>query len=192
MIELYRFPLKDRRGEAEFSIRLLHEFGTRDDYLDARKVSDIWEQARKHDVLFSDYTAGKAEPFLIALFNPNSVWIEIVRDEESVGVAYITHVVPKFDAKGHFAVWDKVAGGREKIFWMIMSWLFRRYQLHRISAETPRYQSGTMRFLRRLGFVHEGQVREAVIHKGVWMPLETFGITISEFTSLMKEKFQNE
>lgn len=191
MIELFSLRCKDRSGEQDYSVRILHEFSQKDEYFNAQKVSEIWSKAREHDVLFSDYTAGKVEPFLTAIMNPNSVWFEIYRtsgEPGSVGVGYITHVIPKFDAKAHFAFWDRIASGREDIIWAIMGWLFIRYELHRLTAEVPKYQSGTIRFVKGLGFQHEGEIREAIIHKGSWMPLLIFGMTVGDFYHLMEEK----
>lgn len=185
-LEIYRSQVEDKLGEAEYSVRLLHEFGNRTEYLTPQKISDLWRESSKHEVLFSDYTAGKVEPFLSMFFNPGSIWMEIFREETEtpVGVAYITGVIPKFDAKGHFAFWDSVAKGREPLIWGIMEWLFDRFELNRISAETPPYQSGVIRFIKRLGFQEEGTRRGAVIHKGRWMPLVEFGILREEFDSI--------
>ena len=183
---------EDRSGKHLYSVRLLHEFGKSDGYMTPKKVSELWESARQHDVLFSDYTEGKVEPFLSVLMNPSSVWLEIFRETDSkpVGAAYISNVIPRFDAKGHFAVWDKIAGGREEIFFSIMDWMFLRFGLRRISVEVPAYQSGVIRFSKRLGFKEEGTKRDGVLHKGVWMPLKLFGITVEDFERDKKKKVE--
>lgn len=173
-------------GES-YAVRLLHEFGSRTGSLTPQKVADLWAKIRKHEVLFSDQTMGQAEPFLAILFNPASVWLEIVRvsDEEVIGVIYISSVIPNFDAKGHFVVFDGVASKRRKIFWDVMNWMFVRYNLHRISAEAPPYQGGVLRFVKRhLCMKQEGERREAVVYKNRWWPLIEFGILRQEFEGL--------
>jgi RimJ/RimL family protein N-acetyltransferase len=192
--EIFAVQCSDRSGDHMYSVRLLHEFGVGDGYFNPRKVSELWSIARQNEVLFSDYTAGKVEPFLAILMNPASVWLEIFRitDDKPVGVAYISNVIPKFDAKGHFAVWDRIAGGREEIFWRIMEWMFEQYNLRRISAEAPVYQSGVIRFTKKLGFKAEGTKKDGVLHKGKWMPLILFGITVEDFQQLRKKELEAE
>lgn len=189
MTSIHELDLVEREGLAHFEVRLLHEFGATDGYLTPEKISELWQLARKFDVLFSDYTVGKIEPFLHILLNPRSVWLEILRNDEPVGVAYISHVNPKFDAKGHFAFWDSKAGGRAPVIWGIMEWMFQRYDLRRISAEVPPYQSGVIRFIKALGFVQEGERRDAVIYRDRWYPLIEFGILRYEFESAYSEFF---
>lgn len=180
--EIFQVECVDRSGENIYSVRLLHEFGIGNGYLNPKKISDIWRQASKHPVLFSDYTEGRIEPFLELLTNPRSVWFEVVRveDDLTIGAAYVDRVIPGFDAQGHFAVWDSIANGRQLIFQKIMDWLFNRYQLRRISCAVPPYQAGTIRFAKSLGFKQEGERREAVVYKGKWFPLIEFGILRSE------------
>lgn len=175
-------------GES-YVVRLLQEFGKGTSNLTPQKVADMWAQVRQHQVLFSDHTAGQAEPFLAILFNPASVWMEIVRlsDDELVGVIYISSVIPNFDAKGHFAIFDSQASKRKRIFWEVMAWMFDRYNLNRISAEAPPYQGGVLRFVERhLGMKREGERREAVLYKGRWWSLIEFGILRSELNQLLE------
>jgi RimJ/RimL family protein N-acetyltransferase len=107
-------------------------------------------------------------------------------DETLVGVIYISSVIPNFDAKGHFVVFDSVASKRKKLFWEIMKWMFDRYNLHRISAEAPPYQGGVLRFIRKhLHMTEEGKRREAVLFRGEWWPLIEFGITRGEMDELL-------
>jgi len=189
--EIMQVKCKDRTGDHKYSIRMLQEFGKNWGYLTNDKIAQLWAEVRKFDVLFSDYTRGKAEPFLDALFNPGSVWLEIFRltDQRPIGAAYITNVIPHYDAKGHFTLWDKVGSGREPIFWDIMAWLMVRYDLHRITVEIPPYQSGVIRFTKKMGFRPEGEKREAVLHKGKWMPLLIFGLLRSELEEIIYERY---
>jgi RimJ/RimL family protein N-acetyltransferase len=189
MHEIEQVTCKDRSGIGVYSIRLLHELGHSDEYFSPSKIQEIWLLASQHNVLFSDFTKGRIEPFLATIMNPVSIWLEIFKLSEEggnpVGVAYITNVIPNFDAKGHFAFWDRVAGGREMIIWTIMNWMFSKYNFHRISTEAPIYQHGTLRFIKNLGFVEEGVRREAVLHQGKWFPLIQFGMTRSELEQIL-------
>lgn len=189
MIELFKTEVEDRLGRGTYSVRLLQQFGQGDGYLDAAKVGELWRIASRHEVLFSDFTAGKIEPFLQILFDPSSIWLEIFREGSGpVGVAYLNHIIPRFDALGHFAVWDGVASGREEIFWLIAEWMFSNFELRRISCEIPPYQSGVIRFTKRLGFKQEGVKREAVVHRGRWFPLLLFGMTLEDWLTATGER----
>jgi len=182
---IVRTTCVDRLGEGTYEARLLHEFGSTDGYLNPAKVRELWLNLKKHDVLFSDYTAGKIEPFLEVLMNPNGVWLEFYRlGHGPVGIGYLSRVIPKFDAYGHFAFWDSIASGRQPLVWGVLDWMFNRYKLHRISGAVPVYQSGTLRFVERLGLKREGIRREAVLHKGFWMDMVELGILYSEFNEI--------
>ena len=179
---ILEIPCTDRAGEDMYQVRLLREFD-QNIALDAWKLRDLWAEFRKHDVLFSDYTAGKFVPFFVVLMDPRAVWMEIVKASEPdkpIGVAYITSVKPGHEADGHFAFWDSGGRGREPVVLYIAEWVMDRYDLHRLNAATPAYQHGVIRFIQRVGFVKEGVKREAVLYKGQRGPLVTFGILKDE------------
>jgi hypothetical protein len=191
MIELFQTTCRIGDRDELYSVRILHEFGKGDGYLDPTKIRDMWAAVKGHKVLFSDQTFGKAELFLTVLLDPTSVWLDIVRlpEDESVGVIHLSNVIPGFDAKGHFWIWDGAARPRKEIFFQAMEWVFERYGLHRLSAEVPAYQHGVLRFLtKHLRFVQEGVRREAVMYEGHWCPLIEHGITIDEFQILRAEQ----
>ncbi len=164
------------------SARLLQELGKADGYLTPGKIQELWEEYRKHDVLFSDYTEGKVEPFLDLLLSSSSIWWEIFSlvEEKPIGVMCATRIIPHFEANGHFAIWSGKARGKEKLILETMRWLFDRYDLHRMTAEVAAYQRGVVRFVERLGFTREGEKREAVVKDGKWLGLELFGMTREE------------
>lgn len=182
IIELLRLPVSDRSGDYEMSVRLLQQFGELTSYLDRRKIAELWKLSAQHEVLFSDHTDGKIEPFLDTLFHPRAVWYEFFRlDEEvPVGVAYVSRVIPFFDADAHIAFWDGIASGRQPVVWASLQGLFDEFRLRRVSAAIPVYQSGTIRFVKKLGFREEGEKREAVVRNGEWFSQALFGITRDE------------
>ena len=178
---------KDRTGEHTYNINLLQEFGQLEPEVSTRetlanKVRDLWQESSKFDVLFSDYTQGDVENFLDIFIDTRAVWAEIVRDSDNriVGSMFLTQVVVKHDAIGHFTFWDKVASGREPILWKALEWAFDRYELRRVTTQIPQYQSGLKRFIEKVGFVLEGTRRGAVPHKGVWVNLDMYGLLRKE------------
>lgn len=188
MSEVARVRLEEDGRESDFVVRLLHEFGNFNGKLKskkdvARKISDLWVEAKEYDVLFSDYTQGDPQAFIDIFLDPTGVWFEVERelDHRILGALYMTDITPQIDAEGHFTFWDSRGSGREPIIWAAMDWAFERYGLHRMTAKVPPYQSGVIRFIKRLGFKEEGKTREAFKHKGDWMPLIQFGILKEEF-----------
>ncbi len=189
MIEILRFPVSDRSGEYEMSVRLLQKFGELTPYLDKKKIAELWQLSSQHEVLFSDHTDGKVEPFLDVLFHPRSIWYEFFRldSEEPVGVAYVSRVIPYYDADAHVSFWDGIASGRQPVVWQMMDHVFEEFRLQRMSAAIPVYQSGTIRFVKKLGFKEEGEKREAVVRNGEWFSQALFGITRSELEEVMTD-----
>lgn len=175
-----------KHGEQMLQLNLLKE-GPANYGINPEKVRDIWVEYSKHDVLFSDYTQGKVEPLLDVLMDPKGVWLEVTEDEQIIGAMYLSDIIPGFDAIGHFTFWDSVASGREPLALYAMEFLMDRYKLHRLSARIPVYQKGTIRFTERLGFVQEGTIREAIPHKGKWMPMHMYGILRTEVETQIEE-----
>jgi len=180
-------PCSDKSGEHIYEAELLWE-GGRNLGLTPQKIAEIWRQAKDFDVLFSDETNGKFEPFFYALINPSSIWFELRRVGEptSIGLAYFTNIIPGFDMHGHFTFWDSIARGREPILLFLAEWVADRYKIRRITAHVPPYQAGVVRFLRNLGFIPEGEMREAVKYKDRWWPLLTFGMTRKDLDRSMR------
>lgn len=172
------------------SVRALQGFGQASSYLTPAKVRDLWIEYSAHDVLFSDYTKGKVEPFILSLLSPRSFWFELfeVNQGKPIGLAMLSDIIPQYDAKGHFAFWDKIGAGREPLVWELMDICFDEFDLHRMSVETPAYQRGTIRTIKRLGFRPEGEKKEAIYYKGHWVNTVLFGITREEFERIEDER----
>ena len=181
-----------KTGEEMLRLRILRE-GPMNYAMNPSKIAQLWLKAKDHDVLFSDYTEGKFEPFLDVLMDPRGVFLEIVNDEDDViGLMYLSDVVPGFDAYGHFTFWDAVASGREPLALFAIEQIMDRYKLHRLSAMIPVYQSGTIRFTEKLGFKREGEIREAIPHKGRWMPAYHYGILRNEVEEQIERMWGHE
>lgn len=181
-------PCETKGDEYVLQVRALRE-GPENYAINPEKIRDLWAEARKFDVLFSDYTSGKLEPFLDILMDPRGAWWEITKDgpDEIVGAMYATNVVPGFDAEGHFTFWDSVASGRDALVMFMAEYVMDRYQLQRLTAKVPVYQKGTIRFIKRTGFVEEGELRQAVLHKGKWLPMGIYGLIREDLEKKLQE-----
>lgn len=170
-----------------YSVYILQEFGLSSVFLSKAKIIYLWKKISQYPVLFSDHTEGNIDSFLTLLFNPAATWFEVTRDGETVGLLYLTHVIPRFDAKGHFVVWERFNPTLVRLIHQMMKLVFDSYGLRRLSAEAPPYQPGLLRALeKRLGMVKEGVKREAVLYRDRWYPLIQFGLVRSELDEILK------
>jgi hypothetical protein len=186
--EILREGIVDRGGDHIFSVRVLHEFGISNGYLTAQKIGELWRAFKDNPVIFTDDIEGDFESFFDVLMNPLTCWYEVF-DEISftpVGVYCISGLIPGYELTGHFAFWDRIASGRERLTWRLMKLFFDRFSLRRMNAEIPAYQSGTLRACESLGFVREGVKRKAVRRKGTWNDLILFGILQEELEEAMQ------
>lgn len=187
-MKLFEMACTDRKhGEQLYSVNLLHEFGKIHDTdltpsQAKRKIAELFIESSKHEVLFSDELNGDLVSFLNIFLNPRAVWVEVVREEDQLGIGalYLTDVTLGYDADAHFTFWDGVARGRETLVQEAMKWAFDRYNLERMTSEIPVYQSGVVRFARRLGFKEEGRRRHGVKRKGDWVDQLIYGILKEE------------
>ncbi|MEK0324153.1 MAG: GNAT family protein [Nitrosopumilus sp.] len=168
--------------EDGYSVRMLHEFGIRKEYMTPAKIGELWNEFKKHDVLFMDEIKGDPEAFIDIMLNPRSMWMEIfsLEKDKPIGIASLNKIIPGFDAEGHFSFWDGKGSGRENLSLLILKWVFTRYKLRRITGMIPLNQKGTLRFIKRLGFQEEGVKREGTLRHGRWIDLAIFGLLHSE------------
>lgn len=181
-VEVLRKAVVDRGGPHLFSVRVLHEYGVTNGYLTPEKVRDLWLAFKDNPVIFTDEVEGDFERFLRVLMDPQTVWFELFDevDDQPKGVYLLTDIYPGYDATGHFAYWDRIASGREKLVWQMMDVVFKTYNLNRMTAEIPAYQTGTIRSAEELGFQKEGLKRQAARRHGNWKDIVIMGILRSE------------
>lgn len=185
-MKLFEIECVDRKtGKHMYDVSVIHEFGTRSDLTVPElkcKAMELYAESSEHDVLFSDYTRGDPGEFLAMFLDPRGVWIEVTRqtDHRNIGAMYLTNIIRHYDADAHFTLWDGIGSGREPIITKAMEWAIERYDLRRITAEIPAYQSGVIRLTKRLGFIEEGRRRASVFHKGEWVESVIFGILKEE------------
>lgn len=160
--------------------------------LTPEKIKELWVKASKYPVLFSDSTGGKFEPFYWTLVNPMSIWFEVrssLSRDGPLGLLYLTDIHPGIDATAHFTFWDKRAVGREPLILFIAEWLMDHFNLMRLGTAIPPYQKGVVRFVERLGFVKEGEARDATLYNGEVWPLIMFGMTRRDLDSAIRRLY---
>ena len=88
----------------------------------------------------------------------NRVWL-VWQGGVLTGVLLLTHIIPQVDAQAHFVFFDRTLFGRKALVWNLMGWVFREYDLQRLTVEVPEYLTPLYKFVRKkLYFRLEGEV----------------------------------
>lgn len=152
-------------------------------------VNFLWEEAGKHDFLFSDATRGSPERFVRYLLSPG-VFIFLVRDLEledtddnAVGILYADQLRPQVDARVHYLFWDKRHAGRQRLLLSMMNWFMRTFEVQRLNMEIPFFAFAALRRMHKMGIRVEGRRRDAIVNNGEPKDLLLFGITDKELNA---------
>ncbi|MHC4315910.1 MAG: GNAT family N-acetyltransferase [Planctomycetota bacterium] len=165
-------------GDFERSIRLMP--------LSMPNLKNFWDKARVHRTLFNEEIRGDFKEFLKVFLVENAVgeieptglfWVM----DDFAGVFYLSRIIPGRDAHAHVNMLDGRFKGREEITKRLLLHAFEKYSFHRLTVQVPVYiKPNVIRFIRRLGFVSEGRIREVVPYKGKWFDVFAFGILKDE------------
>lgn len=145
--------------------------------LTPQKVTELWDKLHVIDGLFDDYTRGNYQIFVQRLQSPDSVYLE--RDDGN-GILYLSGVVPGLRAYGHVVYWDKRLRKREDFTLSCLQWLMSMLSLRKVNVWLPSYAKAAVAFTKRMGFKHEGTLRNWSYSNGQLFDIEAFGITSEE------------
>jgi RimJ/RimL family protein N-acetyltransferase len=84
---------------------------------------------------------------------------------------------PSYQGKGY---------GTEAINWALQ-WAFKSAGMHRVTVKAFEYNSGARRLYERLGFKHEGTIRETLWHDGRWWDDYVYGMLEGEWRAQQSE-----
>ncbi len=141
------------------------------------KVKELWDRLHVIDGLFDDMTKGNYQHFLARLYARDSVYLE---RSDGNGIIYVTQVIPGLSAFGHVVYWDKRLRGREDSTIECLQWFMDVLQLRKINVWLPDYAKAAIAFAKRIGFKHEGTLRNWSYSNGRLFNMEAFGITKEE------------
>ena len=77
--------------------------------------------------------------------------------------------------------------GSEAIRW-VLEWAFENAGLHRVVIQAFEYNEGARRLYERLGFRHEGTIKEALWSQGRWWDNYKYGMLEGEWRALREEE----
>lgn len=164
---------RERRGTVLRKVRKL--------VFTPENLNKFWSESQRYPVLFNEEVGDDfkkfLELFLYQINNEVSVnglfWVI----DDFVGVYYLNHIVPGFDAQVHYAFFDGVQSGREDLTKKMLHYVFERYGFNRLSANIPCFANiSTVNFVERLGFHFEGKRRKAAKYKNEWFDVRLYGL----------------
>lgn len=153
--------------------------------LDADKIELLWNKTQQFRTLFSDVTRGDFNNFVGVLMDKHSVWFEVTRDEELIGLIWITELYTIVDANAHLAFFDRRPAEKKELCKELIKWTFAHYPMHRITVHVPALYHATDRLVNGIGFTREGNKREALLIGGQWNDVAIYGITRQEAETLL-------
>lgn len=169
--------------------------------LSVENLEKFWKQAKQYRTLFNEEIRGDFKKFIDVflyydakkqiqtrglfwtLDGPtphNSLYPDAVQDGFA-GVYYMTRIVPGVDALVHVNMLDGRFKGREEITKKLLLYAFKKFGFHRLTVQVPVYiKPNVIRFIRNLGFVSEGRLRELVLYHDKWFDVFSFSIFENE------------
>jgi hypothetical protein len=101
------------------------------------------------------------------------------RDNPS-GLAYAHNIVPGVSACTGIFIWGRDAHGTIEPLRNAMRALVREFSLHKFYGHIAEPNRLSHRLAKRIGFVKEGDLREALCYRGVWTDVFVYSLLASE------------
>lgn len=138
--------------------------------------------------VFSDDVPKDALGFLRYVTASGTLWFELMEEETErhLGFTYITDLQTSWTeprylfANWHGVVWDSHAGRCLPATRAFIKWVFRAFNIHKLTTSIPAKFGGAIRVAKKLGFIDEGRLRKARRYNGVWFDVILLSILESE------------
>lgn len=151
--------------------------------LTPEKTKWLWTEMNKYRTLFSDMTRGKPENFYELISQHDSVWLEVLDGDETVGIIYWTGMAKMMDADVHLMFFDHRLTDKADLCRDVGRWFFREYpQFHRMTATLPHIYHATIRLAEKIGFKFEGRKRQSLLMGGKLVDEVTLGLLAEELS----------
>lgn len=149
---------------------------------DWKKLEALWARLQTFRTLFSDITRGDFQNFVAQATSADSLWLEILKGNEVVGLFSIEGLHKIVDVEAHILFFDRdtSSAGRVQLCKRLMEWLFDRLPIQRVSVHVPTIYYATVRLAKNVGFKTEGKKRQAVLIGGRWNDILLLGLTRAE------------
>jgi len=144
------------------------------------KLLLIWEQMKRFRTLFSDLTRGDLDNFIRYITNDDTLWLEIWKDRELVGIVTLEDLHRIIDFETHILFLDRDMTDKLPIVKAGVLWVFDNFPIQRMSVTLPPMYFATIRLVNEIGFKQEGRKRESLLLNGKWIDQYLFGLTRRE------------
>lgn len=145
--------------------------------LTQERVNELWLKMKDFPAAFDDFSSGDFDAFFRQLTSPRNVFLDI---GDGRGLACGTNVRPRMDAALHLIMFDRRLRGREELFLEIIRAMFGQFRLRRMTAILANTARTGIKLVERLGFKHEGVMREAMLIDGKYVDVHVYGILREE------------
>ena len=136
----------------------------------------VWNKLNQFPILFDDSVRGDFKHFLSEMFDKSSI-ILLTGD---YGIVRVSNIIPSRECDIHLTFWDRRFKGRLEECKQALKWLFNTLNLHRATISVPSMAHSTINFLKALGLVREGVIRDSWSYNGRYLDVWTFGILREE------------
>lgn len=150
------------------------------------KMESLWADFSKFWQVFDDVMPKTFEVFKATLLSPHNAFYEFVQNDKTVGLASGMGIRPGIDAVIHLALFDRRLRGRELVLLLCLGDFMVNYKLRRVTAFLADDNPMAQKLARRLGFVHEGTMRQGMKRRGSFWDLQMYGMLIEELYASLK------
>jgi|SRR5215471_2995943 len=154
--------------------------------LTSEKIEALWTDFSRFWQVFDDVLPKTFEVFKATLMSPYNAFYEFTEGGRTVGLASGMGIRPGVDAVIHIAMFDRRLKGRELAFLMCLGDFMVNYKLRRVTAFLPDDNPMAQKLARRLGFVHEGTMRDGMKRRGQFWDTQMLGLLIEELYASLK------
>lgn len=142
------------------------------------RIEWLWSKVRTQDYAFDDLSRDNGHRFAIGFFLPGTEHFFIGEK----GYAVASGITPQTNCLLHISLWETLQP-HELIATIteLIDYIMERYKLNRVTAAIPAYNQKMRRLVILLGFRFEGELRQAILHKGEYHNVGLYGILRSEF-----------
>lgn len=145
------------------------------------KLDWLWNEMNRYRTLFSDLTRGDQTNFYNVVALPDSLWLEVKEESQTVGVIYWTEMFQLIDCNIHIMFFDRKLEEKIELCEEIGRWFFKEYpQFGRVSALLPDIYYATIRLARHVGFKFEGKKRKSQLIGGKYVNEIMLGLLYEE------------
>lgn len=140
------------------------------------KLYDLYFKLKPFEGIFTDEDVKNPEVFLENFLARDSVTLEL-----EGGFILLKHIQTGLKAEFHAVFWDKHLSSRKDCLRQCVLWAFVTFRLERLETYVAEYACAVRRFLEeRLGFRHEGCMRNAVLSRGHLINVHIYSILRGE------------